>query len=245
MEAGPLVALAGLVVGILAAEHAEPGHAVAGMVAGAAGVLCAWLVTGRARTALAAIALAVLGGALMSRALDGQVHSPLSDAIAQREEVTVGGVVVDDPQFASFVSSAVVRVREHRGSPTRLVVASAGGDAAGRLRVLQGGDRVVLRGRLGPLRTSTFDARFRWRHVVARLDRTEVLGLTKARGFVGAADAMRAEVLRGMTGLAPPSRALLAGFLLGDTRNIPASIVVTYRDSGLSHLLAVSGENVA
>ena len=37
----------------------------------------------------------------------------------------------------------------------------------------------------------------------------------------------------------------LAGFLLGDTRGIPADVIDDYRDSGLSHLLAVSGANVA
>jgi competence protein ComEC len=38
---------------------------------------------------------------------------------------------------------------------------------------------------------------------------------------------------------------LLAGFLLGDTRAVPDDVVAAYRGSGLSHLLAVSGENVA
>jgi hypothetical protein len=40
-------------------------------------------------------------------------------------------------------------------------------------------------------------------------------------------------------------RALLAGFLLGDTRAVPDDLVDDFRDSGLSHLLAVSGANVA
>ena len=38
---------------------------------------------------------------------------------------------------------------------------------------------------------------------------------------------------------------MLAGFLLGDTRAVPDDVVAAYRNSGLSHLLAVSGENVA
>jgi competence protein ComEC len=52
-------------------------------------------------------------------------------------------------------------------------------------------------------------------------------------------------VLRGTEPLPPTPRALLAGFLLGDTRAVPADVEADYRDSGLSHLLAVSGENVA
>src|SRR4029077_11427337 len=52
-------------------------------------------------------------------------------------------------------------------------------------------------------------------------------------------------VLRGTAPLPPTPRALLAGFLLGDTRSVPDPVVADYRESGLSHLLAVSGENVA
>jgi competence protein ComEC len=59
------------------------------------------------------------------------------------------------------------------------------------------------------------------------------------------ADAIRSVILRGTRSLAPTTRALVAGFLLGDTRDIPAPVIDDYRASGLSHLLAVSGENVA
>jgi len=45
--------------------------------------------------------------------------------------------------------------------------------------------------------------------------------------------------------LAPTDRALVAGFLLGDTRALPASVTDQFRAAGLSHLTAVSGENVA
>jgi competence protein ComEC len=59
------------------------------------------------------------------------------------------------------------------------------------------------------------------------------------------ANDLRALVLRGTAPLPPTPRALLAGFLLGDTRSVPDPVVADYRQSGLSHLLAVSGENVA
>ncbi len=42
-----------------------------------------------------------------------------------------------------------------------------------------------------------------------------------------------------------PSRALLAGFLIGDTDRIPMGDVDLLRRSGLSHFVAVSGSNVA
>jgi competence protein ComEC len=59
------------------------------------------------------------------------------------------------------------------------------------------------------------------------------------------ANRARAAVLDG-TGMLPATeRALLAGFLLGDTRALPDALVDDFRDAGLSHLLAVSGANVA
>jgi competence protein ComEC len=36
----------------------------------------------------------------------------------------------------------------------------------------------------------------------------------------------------------------MAGFLLGDTRELPRDVEEQFRASGLTHLLAVSGDNV-
>jgi competence protein ComEC len=89
------------------------------------------------------------------------------------------------------------------------------------------------------------DDRARWRHAVARLEDARVLALAPPRGLLAVADRLRDVVIRGTRTLPPTQQALLAGFLLGDTRNIPADVTESYRASGLSHLLAVSGENVA
>ena len=59
------------------------------------------------------------------------------------------------------------------------------------------------------------------------------------------ANSARAAVLAGTNVLPATERALLAGFLLGDTRSLPDALVDDFRDAGLSHLLAVSGANVA
>ena len=52
-------------------------------------------------------------------------------------------------------------------------------------------------------------------------------------------------MLAGAEHLAPVDRALLAGFLLGDTRGLPTALTEQFRAAGLTHLVAVSGENVA
>src|SRR6185436_10213719 len=59
------------------------------------------------------------------------------------------------------------------------------------------------------------------------------------------AHAVRARVLPGHRAVPEPQRALIAGFLLGDTGDLPETVVTEFRSSGLSHLVAVSGENVA
>jgi competence protein ComEC len=242
-ERGVLLGLGGLVLGIAAGEHAGPAPASAILLVGIVALVCAWFVAGRVRVVVAVLALVLLGAAQTERAVNGLAHSPLHAAIERNAPVTLSGVLVDDPQTGRFDTDAFVRVPVAGGHRTLFVVATS--DDALRLRVLEAGDRVVLSGRLGPLHPTRFERRARWRHAIGRLDRVQVLGLEPAQGALRLANGMRDVVLRGTSPLAPTPRALLAGFLLGDTRAVPDDVVSAYRDSGLSHLLAVSGENVA
>jgi competence protein ComEC len=242
-DAGPLVALAACVAGVLAGEHLRAGSAPFALVAGAGGLGAAPFVRGRPRIAVAAIALALLGVAVMARALDGQRNSPLAAAVATRDVTTLHGVLTSDPDGSQFVATVLARV--DAGATHRTVLASGSGADAMRLRMLQAGDRVRLTGRLGGLQPTNTDERAQWRHAVARLDDARVATLAPPTGLLAIADGLRNVVLRGTTSLAPTQRALVAGFLLGDTRGLPGDIEAAYRDSGLTHLLAVSGENVA
>jgi competence protein ComEC len=123
-----------------------------------------------------------------------------------------------------------------------LVVAEA--DAAVRTAVLAAGDEVVLRGWFRPL--EGYDTRFRWRHAAARFDARDLVDASRAAAPLAvAANHARSIVLRGTDGLEPTEGALVAGFLLGDTRDLPPDVLERFRASGLSHLLAVSGANVA
>jgi competence protein ComEC len=245
VAAGPLVALAGLVAGILAGEARGPAASGVVLAGGAVVLVAAWFVEGRLRVVIVAIALAALGCATTQRALDGQRHSPLRRAIATRTVVTADAVAIEDPDGKPYLTSLLVRVRVEPGARARIVLASASGDGAGRLRVLHAGDRVVLRGRLEPLRDSRFEQSLRWRHAVGRLDDAEVVALRGPVGVHALADRLRDVVVRGTGSLPATTRALLTGFLLGDTRGVPDDVEIAYRDSGLSHLLVVSGGNVA
>ena len=242
-ERGVLLALGGLVIGIVAGERSGPGAATGLLAVGLVALAAAWFVSARVRVVVAVLALALVGAAQTQRALDGQVRSALTEAIARGAPVTLSAVMVDDPQSGRFDTDAFVRVPAGRSHRTLFAVATQ--DDALRLRALEAGDRVVLTGRLGPLHPTRFDGRARWRHAVARLNRVQVVALRPARGALRVANGLRDVVLRGTAPLPPTPRALLAGFLLGDTRAVPDDVVLAYRNSGLSHLLAVSGENVA
>jgi hypothetical protein len=116
----------------------------------------------------------------------------------------------------------------------RTLFAVATGDDALRMRVLEAGDRVVLD---GPARRAAPDALRRSRPLAARdrpLNRTQVLALASAARHVHSPTGCATSCCAARS-VAPTTRALLAGFLLGDTRAVPDDVVAAYRGSGLSH----------
>jgi competence protein ComEC len=234
VEFGPLFALAALVGGILLGEHAGPSPSTGVLFAGALALAFALVVDGRARVLVAAGAVATLGFACTTRALDGEMHSPFTVAAAHHDSTIVEGVLASDPAGPQYTVTTLVRTRH------RILLVRASGDDAMRLRILEAGDRVTLTGRLSEVR-----GRARWQHAAAELDGAQLVALREPTGLLALADRLRNEVISGTRALPPTPRALVAGFLLGDTRGIPSDVTAAYRNSGLSHLLAVSGENLA
>jgi competence protein ComEC len=244
-----------LVLGIAGGERAGAGPAPVALVGAATAALVAGFAARRGRAhaamAVALVAVGCTGAAVMQRALDGLVHSPVRPLVASRVDATVRGTLVDDPDGTRFATGALLRLsafrvahERERDAGGRTVVVHATGDAAGRLAVLDAGDRVTLRGWFRPL--DLFESRFRWRHAVGTFEAVTVAGFgAPASPLVVVANGVRAAVLRGTLDLPPTERALVAGFLVGDTRDAPDAVIRQFRDSGLSHLLVVSGENVA
>jgi competence protein ComEC len=242
----PTAALAALVAGILIGQARGPGPATGALLLAFVLLLVALRWRGRRGFLVALIACALLGGAVMQRGLHGLEQSPLQAAIDLRARVEVEGTLVDDPSGPRFEVQVLVRLGRVDGATAgdRTLLLVGGGDVTSRLRVLEAGDHVTVRGALAPL--TGFDARYRWRHAVALVQVNELVDFGPPRSPLGRlANAARAAVLRGGTALPATERALLAGFLLGDTRALPADLVADFRDAGLSHLLAVSGANVA
>lgn len=81
-------------------------------------------------------------------------------------------------------------------------------------------------------------------HVVLRVDRWRVVG--HRGGLGGFADRLRTFVARGLShGSDGEKRDVLLGVVLGADEGLPQSLRDRFRASGLYHLLAVSGQNVA
>jgi competence protein ComEC len=126
----------------------------------------------------------------------------------------------------------------------RRVEAWARGAAAGRLRDRLAGERVSVAGRLEPPPPAARD-RLARRHVAARLTVDEVGAWSPGDPATRLANGVRRTLLAGAESLPDDRRALFAGFVLGDDREQSVEAVDDFRASGLSHLLVVSGQNVA
>ena len=146
--------------------------------------------------------------------------------------------LVGDPAEVAGALRVDVRIGGKR------VEAWARGATARSLRDRLAGERVRLRGQIQPVPA---DARQRLarRHVAARL--TVAGASLSSTGSISSrlANGLRRTLLRGAAVLAPERRALFAGFVLGDDRDQRPEVTDDFRASGLSHLLVVSGQNVA
>jgi len=240
-----------IVAGIGVGERLGASPATPTLVLAAAMLGLAVALRGRRGCVLALIAAVLLGSALVQRALDGLEHWPLAAAVARRADATLTGSLVGDPEGTRYSTWAVLRISSASltgAGPVdaggRRVLVHADADAAQRVRLLGAGDRLTMAGWLRPLEGP--DERLRWRHVVARFDTTHLLAFGASRSpLMHAANDVRARVLDGTRTLPPTERGLVAAFLVGDTRDLPHAVVERFRGSGMSHLLVVSGENVA
>ena len=250
-EPGPVAATLAAIAGILLGEHAGPGRALAALLAGAVLVLGSVATHGSRRVALAAVGVVALTFACTQRALNGETQSPLRALAAHAPLVAVSGTLVSDPGGPAYITSALLRVAHVttvddgrlRNVDGRVYVRATGPDA-GEWRVLEEGDSVRATGVLRPLEGRDRDER--WRHAVALLADPRLVSVDDPRAPpFRVANALRRVVLRGTQSLDPVDRSLLDGFLLGDVRAVPKAVEDDFRASGLTHLLAVSGENVA
>ncbi len=184
------------------------------------------------RPALLCLGAALLAGALSAAAWAGT--APVHPA-------PFAGVVtlVGDPE--TFGSAVRVQVRSAQDGRLE---AWARGPAAARLKVRQAGERVAMVGTVGPV-SPLVRRRLAERHVAGQLQVQQLGDFDDGDPASRAANRVRRALEDGAWPLSPAERALFTGFVLGDDRDEPPELVDDFRASGLSHLTAVSGENLA
>jgi competence protein ComEC len=88
-------------------------------------------------------------------------------------------------------------------------------------------------------------SRLRAEHVVGVVDVAHMDSAGDGSPLARSANRVRGALDRGARMMTPLDRSLYLGFIVGDDRGQPRAVVDQFRASGLSHLTAVSGENVA
>jgi competence protein ComEC len=105
------------------------------------------------------------------------------------------------------------------------------------------GERILVVGEVrapGPT-----ELKLRYRHLAGRLEVGAVVGWRPGGGVSRVANGLRRTLAQGADVLPDRHASLLAGLTLGDDRDQPADMTDAFRAAGLTHILAVSGQNVA
>ena len=105
------------------------------------------------------------------------------------------------------------------------------------------GERILVVGEVRP--PGPTESALRYRHLAGRLEVDAVIGWRPGGGVSRVANGLRRTLARGADVLPDRHASLLAGLTLGDDRDQPADMTDAFRAAGLTHILAVSGQNVA
>jgi competence protein ComEC len=239
----PTLLVGAVCVGLGASNWLRPPVVV--LAVGVSATAAAALVAGRELAAVAlAVMLALAGvwwGAVRLEALGRSALAARIGALAEAELT-----VVEPPRRTPFAVRAVAQVHRFDGADVRervLLVLPAG-------RAPPLGAVLRLRARpLAPRGPETgFDERGwlarRGIHVVLEGDAWRVVG--RRGGIGGVADRLRAHISRALAlGTRGERRALAGGVVLGADDAVSERLRDNFRASGLYHLMAVSGQNVA
>ncbi|QXC61544.1 ComEC/Rec2 family competence protein [Aquihabitans sp. G128] len=179
--------------------------------------------------------LLVLGGLVLASSLGARSMAGLDPVEAGPYEGRV--TLLADPTPTPFGTRVDVRVGQQR------LELQAEGAAAGSVGSALAGERLLVTGRLRPP-----PPRSPWlvpRHVVGRLAVEHAERVDGGSAPWQAANRFRRLLGRGAEVLPETARSLYGGFVLGDDRDQRPEVVDDFRGAGLTHLLVVSGQNLA
>jgi competence protein ComEC len=220
--------------------------ATGALLAGAGLLLGAALVPDAPRTAAAAGALAIGGLWLGGARLDALDSSALADDVGRAGHATV--VVTGPARVGTFTLRLPATIERFRDEPVRerVLLRLPAGRAPPQVARLE-----LVATVHEPRRADEpggFDERTWLRrqgvHVVLSAKRWTQVG--RRGGVGGVADRLRAHLVRTIApGLDGERRSVVAGIVLGEDEGLSDGLRDAFRASGLYHLLAVSGQNVA
>ncbi len=211
------------------------------MVGGAVAVLAAWLRSQRWRLVVVAVSLLLLGSGLAGARLAMLQRGPLMELARGGGRGDMAAVVVSDARVTPTGFWQIVRV------------SSVGGLRSGRRALLHPNDplplgaRVVFEATARPLGGDDFEGYLRNLHVAVEVSPVAPVTVARAPPAAVAATTRVRERVRATArqALPPDHAALLSGLVTGDTTGLSDTTADTLRAAGLSHLVAVSGSNVA
>lgn len=147
--------------------------------------------------------------------------------------------LIDDPQPYPSSTRVIVEV-----DGERFEMWSRGRAQQQRVRTWRGGEWVKVSGERVALDAERAQ-RVAWQHVVGEFDLAWASDVDAGGAVARASNRVRATIERAADVLPAPDGALYRGLVIGDDRDQPPDMVERFRASGLSHLTAVSGQNVA
>jgi competence protein ComEC len=228
-------------VGLAAATGVRVSGALA-LTSAAAAASAALVVREPARFVLLAGALALGGWWWGSARLDALDRSVLRSEIGAYGDALA--VVTAPARRSPYEIRVAARVRRFRG---RIVSEAVQLELPPARAPPQGAVLSLFAEVVEPEHDDDFDERTFLRrrgvHVILRTSGFRIVG--SRGGLGGFADRLRGALVRGLDGLAGERRAVLAGIVLGEDEGLNDNLREAFRTSGLYHLLAVSGQNVA
>jgi competence protein ComEC len=221
------------------AAHGPPSWTVVALALGSVPIVAILAtrlhVSFRSAAALAVVAVAI---GLLAGARAGAERLPVDTGVQPGARIDAVVQLADDPTTSAAGVRAVVR---HEG---RRLLAQFPGVLSPLVADLLAGDHVRVVGRLDTLDRSPLGWR-RSRHLVGALRVERAAPGPPAPPWMRAANATRRTLQHGLAGLDERTASLALGLVIGDDRGQEDLDRFRFRASGLGHLLAVSGQNVA
>lgn len=236
-----LVWLAGAWAGCLVGSLAATADLAPGFITDAAGgwghllpvpILIPLLVR---RRLVAVVPLALTAALLMVGAENTYDRLAAPDSLDGRRAVVVG----DPSPLGPGSTGSSIRIRLDDG---RRVEAVGYGPVGFTIASLEPGTAVALTGSLRPRPERAW---LRYGHVVGSVSASSIEVVDSPSWWMTPPRLLRSAVVDGADPLPPDLRALYTGLVIGDDRFQSPAQQARFRLAGLTHLLAVSGQNVA